>query len=89
MRTPRRFAFDGTTYFFCSDHCLRKFSADPAAYVGGAKPEPMAVWLRHRVPALNWLLRSRMEAVPHAEAPERNPFKAPPNLAEQSMERSA
>ena len=28
--SPRRFAFDGTTYFFCSDHCLKKFSADPA-----------------------------------------------------------
>ena len=31
--SPRRFEFDGTTYFFCSDHCLRKFSADPAKYV--------------------------------------------------------
>ena len=39
--SPRRFTFDATTYYFCSDHCLRKFSADPAAYVGGRKPEPM------------------------------------------------
>ena len=31
--SPRRFAFEGTTYFFCSDHCLKKFSADPAKYV--------------------------------------------------------
>jgi Cu+-exporting ATPase len=31
--SPRRFEFDGTTYFFCSDHCLKKFSADPAKYV--------------------------------------------------------
>ena len=31
--SPRRFAFNGTTYFFCSDHCLRKFSADPASYL--------------------------------------------------------
>src|SRR3954469_15800625 len=30
--SPRRFAFDGTTYYFCSDHCLGKFSADPARY---------------------------------------------------------
>jgi Cu+-exporting ATPase len=30
--SPRRFAFDGTTYYFCSDHCLRKFTADPARY---------------------------------------------------------
>ena len=31
--SPRRFEFDGTTYFFCSDHCLKKFSADPHKYV--------------------------------------------------------
>jgi Cu+-exporting ATPase len=36
--SPRRFAFDGTTYFFCSDHCLRKFSADPASYVHAPAP---------------------------------------------------
>ena len=35
--SPRRFDFDGKTYFFCSDHCLKKFSADPAAYVAPAK----------------------------------------------------
>ena len=28
--SPRRFAYEGTTYYFCSDHCLKKFSADPA-----------------------------------------------------------
>ena len=31
--SPRRFAFDGETYYFCSDGCLRKFSADPASFV--------------------------------------------------------
>jgi hypothetical protein len=41
----------------------------------GAKPEPMTVWLRHRLPALNWLLRGMLGAVPHNEAPERNLFK--------------
>jgi Cu+-exporting ATPase len=35
--SPRRFEFDGTTYFFCSDHCLEKFSADPARYVPSAE----------------------------------------------------
>ena len=35
--SPRRFAFDGKTYYFCSDHCLRKFSADPARYVAPSK----------------------------------------------------
>ena len=37
--SPRRFAFEGETYFFCSDHCLKKFSADPAKYVP-AKLDP-------------------------------------------------
>ncbi len=31
--SPRRFAFEGTTYFFCSDGCLRKFSAEPRKYL--------------------------------------------------------
>ncbi|HEX3061944.1 MAG TPA: heavy metal translocating P-type ATPase, partial [Usitatibacter sp.] len=35
--SPRRFAFDGETYYFCSDHCLEKFSANPARYVIPAK----------------------------------------------------
>src|SRR5258706_9491569 len=39
--SSRRFAFDGTTYYCCSDHCLKKFSADPARYVkGAATPAP-------------------------------------------------
>jgi len=42
----------------------------------GAKPEPMHVWMRHRVPVLNWLLRGLLGAVTHDEAPERNPFKS-------------
>ena len=51
----------------------------------GAKPEPMSVWLRHRVPALNWMLRGVLGAVPHEEAPERSPFKAsPPGESESS-----
>ena len=31
--SPRKFDFDGKTYFFCSDHCLAKFSADPKKYL--------------------------------------------------------
>ena len=38
--SSRRFAFEGTTYFFCSDHCLKKFSAEPGKYV---HPVPAAV----------------------------------------------
>jgi Cu+-exporting ATPase len=37
------FTHDGTTYHFCSRHCLQKFRADPGRYVGpGAGPEAHA-----------------------------------------------
>lgn len=28
----------GTTYHFCSPHCAKRFAADPARFLGGAKP---------------------------------------------------
>jgi len=38
------FEHDGTTYYFCSDHCLAKFKSDPARYIqppsGGGNKEP-------------------------------------------------
>ncbi len=41
----------------------------------GAKPVPMKVYTRHRVQALNVLLRELLRGVRHEEAPERSPFK--------------
>jgi Acetyltransferase (GNAT) domain len=41
----------------------------------GAKPERMWLWTRHRVPAMNVLIRRLLRAVPHGEAPDRNLFK--------------
>ncbi|MDQ3283705.1 MAG: heavy metal translocating P-type ATPase [Acidobacteriota bacterium] len=32
----------GKTYFFCNPHCKTKFDANPAAYLGEAKPVPKA-----------------------------------------------
>lgn len=58
----------------CRRLSLGRTALEPKAGLG-AKPEPMSVWVRHRVPAFNWLLRGLLGAVPHAEAPERNPFK--------------
>ena len=43
----------------------------------GARPERLWLWARHRNPALNLLIRNLLRAVPHGEAPERNPFKSP------------
>jgi len=59
----------------CQRLSLGRTALEPKAALG-AKPEPMSVWLRHRVPTLNWLMRGMLGAVPHNEAPERNPFKA-------------
>lgn len=58
----------------CQRLSLGRTALEPKAALG-AKPEPMSVWLRHRVPALNWVLRGMLSAVPHDEAPQRNPFK--------------
>ena len=59
----------------CKRLSLGRTALEPKAALG-AKPEPMSVWLRHRVPAFNWVLRGMLGAVPHNEAPERSPFKA-------------
>src|SRR5438046_1731169 len=36
-----KFDYEGQTYYFCSAHCLRKFSADPQGSLTRA-PQPMA-----------------------------------------------
>jgi hypothetical protein len=58
----------------CKWLSLGRTALEPKAALG-AKPEPMTVWLRHRWPALNWILRGLLGAIPHDEAPERSPFK--------------
>jgi hypothetical protein len=44
----------------------------------GARPQRMWLWARHRNPVMNVLIRRLLRAVPHGEAPERNPFKSAP-----------
>jgi hypothetical protein len=58
----------------CTRLSIGRTALEPKAAMG-AKPEAMSVWMRHRVPALNWMLRGVLGVVTHAEAPERNPFK--------------
>ncbi len=60
----------------CTRLSLGRTALEPKAALG-AKPETMSVWMRHRIPALNWMLRGVLGAVTHDEAPERNPFKTP------------
>src|SRR5262245_32184347 len=37
-----KFAYDGTTYFFCSPHCLEKFKQEPAKYRTHTRPAEQA-----------------------------------------------
>lgn len=41
----------------------------------GAKPQEMQVWLRHRQPVLNQIVRRLVGLAHHAEAPDTHPFK--------------
>ena len=59
----------------CRRLSLGRTALEPKAALG-AKPEPMFMWMRHRVPTMNWMLRGVLGAIPHDEPPERNPFKA-------------
>jgi predicted N-acyltransferase len=58
----------------CRRVSLGRTALEPKARLG-ARPAPMRVWVRHRVPALNVVVRSLLRTVPHDEAPDRNPFK--------------
>ena len=41
----------------------------------GARPQEMQVWLRHRQPVLNQIVRRLVGFAHHAEAPDTNPFR--------------
>lgn len=58
----------------CARLSLGRTALDAKARLG-ARPVPLCVWTRHRVSALNALMRPILRAVPHGEAPERSPFK--------------
>ncbi len=53
---------------------LGRTALEPKARLG-ARPEPLHVFLRHRVPMLNAVVKAVLSGVHHDEAPERNPFK--------------
>lgn len=41
----------------------------------GCQPEKTHIWVRHRVPMLNFLVQQLMKNATHEEPPQRNPFK--------------
>jgi len=58
----------------CRRLSLGRTALEPKARLG-AKPQRMAVWMRHRQPLLNLIVRPLLSAIPHDEPPERNAFK--------------
>lgn len=52
---------------------LGRTALEPKAALG-AKPESLHVWVRHRQPVLNKLMRSLLGAIHHDDAPARSPF---------------
>lgn len=58
----------------CRSLSLGRTALDPKSRVG-ARPVPLHAWVRHRQPWMNLLVKGFAGAIPHAEAPERSPFK--------------
>lgn len=59
----------------CKRLSLGRTALEPKARLG-ARPDPMRVWIRHRIPMLNLIVHGLLHAIDdHEEAPERNPFK--------------
>lgn len=65
---------DHAISFGCRRLSLGRTALEPKARLG-ARPQPMRVMVRHRIPMLNVLVRGLLHTVSHDEAPERNPFK--------------
>jgi predicted N-acyltransferase len=58
----------------CARLSLGRTALEPKAKLG-AKPEAMTVFVRHRVPVMNAVVKRFLKGLSHAEAPERSPFK--------------
>lgn len=67
---------DDALKFGCRNLSLGRTALEPKARLG-ARPDPFRIWIRHRIPMLNVLVRALLHTISHHdEAPERNPFKA-------------
>jgi Acetyltransferase (GNAT) domain len=66
---------DDAIQFGSKSLSLGRTALEPKARLG-ARPEPFRIWIRHRIPLLNVLVRGLLHTISHHdEAPERNPFK--------------
>ncbi len=59
----------------CKRLSLGRTALEPKARLG-ARPDPMRIWIRHRIPMMNVIVRGLLHTIDdHEEPPERNPFK--------------
>ena len=59
----------------CTRLSLGRTALEPKARLG-ARPDPMRIWIRHRIPMLNLIVRGLLHTIDdHEVPPERNPFK--------------
>jgi hypothetical protein len=66
---------DDAISFGCKNLSLGRTALEPKARLG-ARPDPFRIWIRHRSPMLNVLVRGLLHTISHHdEPPERNPFK--------------
>src|SRR5258705_8528361 len=66
---------DDAIKFGCRSLSLGRTALEPKARLG-ARPDPFRIWIRHRIPLLNVLVRGLLHTISHHdEPPERNPFK--------------
>ena len=61
--------------FGCRRLSLGRTALEPKARLG-ARGEPLELWIRHRMPMLNLVVRGLLQTISHHDdAPARNPFK--------------
>src|SRR5260221_200099 len=65
----------------CKRISFGRTALEPKARLG-CVPEPMSVWVRHRQPVLNAVIKHLIRHIDHDEAPARNPFKKTEAAAE-------
>jgi len=66
---------DDAIQFSCRRLSLGRTALEPKARLG-ARPDPLRIWIRHRIPMLNVVVRGLLHTISHHdEPPDRNPFK--------------
>ena len=66
---------DDAIQFGCRRLSLGRTALEPKARLG-ARPDSLRIWIRHRIPMLNLIVRGLLHTISHHdEPPDRSPFK--------------